>query len=84
MSPMRVIRVRLGPSVCLLALPALAHAQSSLIGVVKDTSGAVLPGVSVEATSDALIERARSTVTTATVSTGSSTCDPACMTSRFP
>ena len=29
--------------------PALAHAQASITGVVKDTSGAVLPGVTVEA-----------------------------------
>src|SRR5262245_52588570 len=43
--------------------PAAAHAQSTLTGVVKDTSGAVLPGVTVEAASDALIEKTR-TVTT--------------------
>jgi len=44
-------------------LPTLAWAQSSITGVVRDTSGAVLPGVTVEATSPALIERVRSTVT---------------------
>src|SRR5215471_20883963 len=38
-------------------------AQSAFTGVVKDQSGAVLPGVSVEASSPALIERSRSTVT---------------------
>src|SRR5215471_8151937 len=38
-------------------------AQSTLTGVVKDQSGAVLPGVMVEASSPALIERLRSTVT---------------------
>jgi hypothetical protein len=38
-------------------------AQSTLTGVVKDQSGAVLPGVTVEASSPALIERLRSTVT---------------------
>ncbi|PWT84316.1 MAG: hypothetical protein C5B57_05040, partial [Blastocatellia bacterium] len=27
----------------LLGLPSLAHAQASIAGVVKDTSGAVLP-----------------------------------------
>ena len=37
-------------AVCLL-LPAAASAQSSITGVVKDTSGAVLPGVTVEASS---------------------------------
>ena len=48
---------------CLLALPALAHAQSAIAGTVKDTSGAVLPGVIVEAMSPVLIEKVR-TVTT--------------------
>ena len=38
-------------------------AQSTFTGVVKDQSGAVLPGVSVEASSPALIEKSRSTVT---------------------
>jgi hypothetical protein len=49
----------------LLALmPAAASAQTSAIaGVVKDTSGAVLPGVTVEASSPALIEKVRSAVT---------------------
>ena len=46
----------------LLVLPALAHAQS-VAGVVRDTSGAVLPGVTVEATSPVLIERTRTVVT---------------------
>jgi hypothetical protein len=49
--------------VCLL--PMAAHAQSVFTGVVKDTSGAVLPGVTVEAASDALIEKTRSVVTDA-------------------
>jgi len=40
-----------------------AYAQASLAGVVKDTSGAVLSGVTVEASSPALIERIRSVVT---------------------
>ena len=44
-------------------LPGLAAAQSSITGVVKDTSGAVLPGVTVEAASPALIEGAKSAVT---------------------
>ena len=45
-----------------LALPATARAQSAFTGVVKDTSGAVLPGVTVEAASPALIEKTRSVV----------------------
>ena len=50
----------------LLLLPAAAFAQSSLAGVAKDTSGAVLPGVTVEAASPALIEKVRSVTTDAT------------------
>src|SRR5205809_1130225 len=46
-----------------LAVPAVAHAQSAISGVVVDSSGAVLPGVSVEAESPALIEKVRTTVT---------------------
>ena len=46
-----------------LLWPAAAHAQASLAGVVKDASGAVLPGVTVEAASSALIEKIRSVVT---------------------
>ena len=36
----------------ILALPLSAYAQASLTGVVKDASGAVLPGVTVEALVD--------------------------------
>jgi carboxypeptidase family protein len=46
-----------------LALPATARAQSAFAGVVKDTTGAVLPGVTVEASSPALIEKVRSVTT---------------------
>jgi hypothetical protein len=44
-------------------LPSIASAQSSIIGQAKDSSGAVMVGVSVQAASDALIEKQR-TVTT--------------------
>jgi len=44
---------------CLLALPGSAWAQSAITGVVRDVSGGVLPGVTVEASSDALIEGTR-------------------------
>src|SRR5438552_18585591 len=49
---------------CVL-LPAAGWAQpsSGIAGVVKDTSGAVLPGVTVEAASPALIEKVRSAIT---------------------
>src|SRR6187402_3524947 len=42
--------------------PLAAWAQGSIAGAVKDPSGAVLPGVTVEASSPALIERMRSVV----------------------
>jgi carboxypeptidase family protein len=45
--------------------PAAALAQSAITGVVKDSSGGVLPGVAVEASSAALIERARTVYTDA-------------------
>ena len=38
---------------------------ASIVGVVRDTSGAVLPGVTVEAASPVLIEKVRTTVTDA-------------------
>src|SRR5215831_670996 len=47
----------------LLLVPATARAQSTLTGVVKDASGAVIPGVTVEAASPVLIEKTRSVVT---------------------
>src|ERR1041385_3250582 len=50
----------------LLVLPVASFAQASITGVVKDASGAILPGVTVEASSPALIEKARSVVTDGT------------------
>src|SRR5581483_393515 len=50
---------------CGVALPAIAHAQSAIAGTVKDAQGAVLPGVTVEATSPVLIEKSRTAVTNA-------------------
>src|SRR5688572_22879080 len=44
-------------------LPSLAAAQGTLTGTVRDQSGSVLPGVTVEASSPALIEKVRSAVT---------------------
>jgi hypothetical protein len=46
-----------------LALPHTAAAQSAIAGIVKDATGAVLPGVTVEASSPALIEKTKSAVT---------------------
>ena len=49
-----------------LLIPSIAAAQGSIAGLVTDTSGAVLPGVTVEAASPALIEKVRSVVTDGT------------------
>jgi hypothetical protein len=46
-----------------ILLPSGLYAQASIAGTVRDTSGAVLPGVTVEASSPALIEKVRSVVT---------------------
>jgi hypothetical protein len=46
----------------LLLEPAVVLAQASITGVVRDASGAVLPGVTVEASSPALIEKTRTVV----------------------
>jgi len=52
-------------AVCLVFLSSAAWAQQSsgIAGVVRDTTGAVLPGVAVEAASPALIEKVRTAVT---------------------
>jgi len=47
---------------CLLLMPSVAYAQGAIAGTVKDPSGAVLPGVTVEAASPVLIEKTRSVV----------------------
>ncbi len=46
-----------------LVTPAVAFAQASITGTVRDTSSAVLPGVTVEASSPALIEKVRTATT---------------------
>jgi hypothetical protein len=43
-------------------MPAVASAQSAIAGLVTDATGAILPGVTVEARSPALIEQTRSVV----------------------
>lgn len=54
-----------GLAVLWVLLPGAATAQSTIAGQVTDTTGAVLPGVSVEASSPALIEKVRTVVTNA-------------------
>jgi hypothetical protein len=46
-----------------MLLSSAAFAQSAIVGVVKDTSGAAMPGVTVEAASDVLIEKVKSSIT---------------------
>ena len=43
--------------------PSVAFAQATITGIVKDASGAVLPGVTVEAASPDLIEKVRTATT---------------------
>ena len=47
----------------MVMLPSAVRAQGSITGVVKDSSGAVLPGVTVEASSPELIEQVRTAIT---------------------
>src|SRR4051812_21859222 len=63
---MRVL-IRFGLVVACLALgQSAAFAQATIAGVVRDASGAVLPGVTVEAASPALIEKVRNAVSDGT------------------
>ena len=55
----RSLRQLFAALVCVAALPTLAHAQSAIGGTVKDATGAVLPGVTVEAASPVLIEKTK-------------------------
>ena len=61
----RILRLCAATVALLVCLPAASRAQSgsSIAGVVKDTTGAVMPGVTVEAASPALIEKVRTAVT---------------------
>jgi Carboxypeptidase regulatory-like domain len=60
---MRVLTRSILVLACLVAAHSAAWAQAVLAGAVKDSSGAVLPGVTVEASSPALIEKVRTTTT---------------------
>ncbi len=59
---MRTSLSRLLLMAALILLPTSAFAQASIAGTTKDASGAVLPGVTVEAASPVLIEKVRTTV----------------------
>jgi hypothetical protein len=58
------VRMGLVALACITLFPAIVLGQSgSIAGAVRDTSGAVMPGVTVEAASPALIEQVRSVTT---------------------
>ena len=57
------VRVVLAIAVCGLLLPATARAQAGIAGSVIDETGGLLPGVTVEAASPALIEQVRTGIT---------------------
>src|SRR5689334_11404867 len=59
---MRALRVWCLVLGSLVLTPAAVFAQASITGVVRDSSGAVLPGVTVEAASPVLIEKTKSAV----------------------
>jgi hypothetical protein len=63
----RVLLISVAFLVCAVLWPGVCDAQSlasgTIAGTVRDTTGAVLPGVTVEATSPALIEKVRTVVT---------------------
>jgi hypothetical protein len=59
---MHVLRAVIATAI-VVAVPVAAMAQGSIAGIVRDASGGVLPGVTVEAASPALIEKTRSVVT---------------------
>src|SRR5687768_9013343 len=63
---MRALAKAVALAAWFVVVPAAAYAQAVIAGEVKDTSGAVLPGVTVEASSPALIEKVRTTVTDGT------------------
>jgi hypothetical protein len=74
----RAVRVVLALATLAL-VPSIVYAQASIAGVVKDAQGGVLPGVTVEAASPALIEKVRSVSTDAPGPTGSWIFAPVCI-----
>ena len=60
---MRVFLRTFGLFALVCLLPATARAQATLAGAVTDNTGGLLPGVTVEAASPALIEKVRTATT---------------------
>ena len=56
----KLVQLACALAVAMVLTPSAAFAQASIAGVVRDGSGGVLPGVTVEASSPALIEKVRS------------------------
>ena len=69
--------------VCALAIPHVALAQAVIAGAVKDTSGAVLPGVTVEAASPYSSKKFATPCRMAAASIESKNCVPAPTTVTF-
>src|SRR3954468_19172548 len=65
-APMRALATGTFVIATLLLLSTPAFAQPAIAGIVKDASGAILPGVNVEASSPVLIEKSRTVVTDGT------------------
>jgi hypothetical protein len=65
MMRIRLVKPIVVGALCLIFVPTVARAQSAIAGTVRDATGGVLPGVTVEAASPALIEKVRSAVTDA-------------------
>jgi hypothetical protein len=63
---MRRVRSVVAGLAGILLLPGIVFAQATIAGVVRDASAAVLPGVTVEAASPALIEKTRTVVSDGT------------------
>jgi hypothetical protein len=61
----RVVTRSVATLLLLLLVPTAARAQAAITGLVKDVSGGVLPGVTVEVASPVLIEKARTVATDA-------------------
>jgi hypothetical protein len=59
----RLARLAFVTSLAVIAAPAVTLAQSAIAGAVSDATGGVLPGVTVEASSPALIEQSRVAIT---------------------
>src|SRR5207247_74488 len=63
-SMLRMRMLRVVALTALVLVPAIAYAQTGgiIAGVVRDASGGVMPGVTIEAMSPALIEKVRSSI----------------------